>query len=434
MKKILVAGAGHGGLSAAIILARNGYDVTLFEACNKSTIGHDWDDCMWRKTFDDIGLSAPDKLFRPFYNCAYYGPSKITKLPPASNEESKSLVMINRKELLKYLINKADEAGVNIKFENKIISPIVSGENIIGLNVYDGKKVQSYTSDLVIDACGIDSPVRQQLPNCCGIDNFIEQSQIFYVYRAYFNNNNNFINSPAYTIYLCHCFKTGIDWVNTEKNHIDVLVGSFNKMSMNDVENALIDFKNEYPCIGNTILHGGERIEKIPIRKALPIFICNGYAAVGDSASMTDPLSGSGISYSLLAGRYLAETVLDAGEQQLTTKNLWGYEYKYFSKIGNHQIKKDCTKNLLVNLNPYRVDYLLENKVAGKKEIFGASDKYSVADILIKAKGIIKRPDVIPAFIKYLISVNYSKKAKAIFPKEYSSYAVEKWKNEYNKI
>ena len=31
MKTILVAGAGHGGLSAAINLARKGYDVTVIE-------------------------------------------------------------------------------------------------------------------------------------------------------------------------------------------------------------------------------------------------------------------------------------------------------------------------------------------------------------------------------------------------------------------
>ena len=40
MKKILVAGAGHGGLVAAAILAKQGYDVTVYEAKKKEDLGH----------------------------------------------------------------------------------------------------------------------------------------------------------------------------------------------------------------------------------------------------------------------------------------------------------------------------------------------------------------------------------------------------------
>ena len=36
MKKIIVAGAGHGGLTAAFMLAEQGYDVTVFEAKKRS--------------------------------------------------------------------------------------------------------------------------------------------------------------------------------------------------------------------------------------------------------------------------------------------------------------------------------------------------------------------------------------------------------------
>ena len=37
-KKIIVAGAGHGGLSAAILLARSGYDVTVVEQKERSEL------------------------------------------------------------------------------------------------------------------------------------------------------------------------------------------------------------------------------------------------------------------------------------------------------------------------------------------------------------------------------------------------------------
>ena len=55
MKNILVAGAGHGGLSAAAILAKNGYNVTVLEKSRREDIGHDWHDAMDIPAFITVG-------------------------------------------------------------------------------------------------------------------------------------------------------------------------------------------------------------------------------------------------------------------------------------------------------------------------------------------------------------------------------------------
>ena len=43
-KKIIVAGAGHGGLTAAGLLAEKGFDVTIYERGQKGKLGYDWTD------------------------------------------------------------------------------------------------------------------------------------------------------------------------------------------------------------------------------------------------------------------------------------------------------------------------------------------------------------------------------------------------------
>ena len=43
-KKIIVAGAGHGGVIAAAKLAKAGFDVTVYEKQKRENIGHDWED------------------------------------------------------------------------------------------------------------------------------------------------------------------------------------------------------------------------------------------------------------------------------------------------------------------------------------------------------------------------------------------------------
>ncbi|MBR6940121.1 MAG: NAD(P)-binding protein, partial [Clostridia bacterium] len=52
MRKIIVAGAGHGGLVAACRLAEAGYDVTVVEKKERNETGHDWHDCIWKPAFD----------------------------------------------------------------------------------------------------------------------------------------------------------------------------------------------------------------------------------------------------------------------------------------------------------------------------------------------------------------------------------------------
>ena len=61
MKKIIVAGAGHGGLTASIHLASKGYDVTVIEAGEREKMGHDWHDSLDFSAFDDAGIPRPSE-------------------------------------------------------------------------------------------------------------------------------------------------------------------------------------------------------------------------------------------------------------------------------------------------------------------------------------------------------------------------------------
>lgn len=42
--KIIIAGAGHGGLVAGALLAKAGHQVELYEKNSKENLGHDWED------------------------------------------------------------------------------------------------------------------------------------------------------------------------------------------------------------------------------------------------------------------------------------------------------------------------------------------------------------------------------------------------------
>ena len=57
--KILIAGAGHGGLAAAGLLAKNGAQVTVIERFPEENLGHDWTDIFDPACFQEAGIPLP---------------------------------------------------------------------------------------------------------------------------------------------------------------------------------------------------------------------------------------------------------------------------------------------------------------------------------------------------------------------------------------
>ena len=130
--------------------------------------------------------------------------------------------------------------------------------------------------------------------------------------------------------------RPGIDWFITEEDRCDILVGklgSAGKLTEEEIAESIEDFRKEYPFMGDKIIRSGQS-GVIPLRSMLPMIVCDGYAAVGDSAGMTIPLNGCGIVLSMKAGKILADTVIEAGSGEIDAEALWKYEYNYFHDHG----------------------------------------------------------------------------------------------------
>lgn len=81
MKKIIIAGAGHGGLTAAYNLADKGYDITVIECKQRDELGYDWHDLLDHSAFDDSGIPRPSEdMIRYGVPTGFTNPSSTVKL------------------------------------------------------------------------------------------------------------------------------------------------------------------------------------------------------------------------------------------------------------------------------------------------------------------------------------------------------------------
>ncbi|MBR3095203.1 MAG: NAD(P)/FAD-dependent oxidoreductase [Clostridia bacterium] len=425
-KKIVVAGAGHGGLIAAAKLAQAGYDVTVYERRIKSELGYDWEDAINLHIFAECGLETPDTSNIEFNgDMKYYNPNLKAPLVVPSN--GKGSAMFERKKLYEILLDNAEKSGVRIIYSTEILGPVTDGLRVTGIRTSDGV----VDADLVIDAAGINTPLRSRLPVCCNVDRDYGYGECFYAYRAYFNKVPGHDPDVGYEIFLMHQGERGISWVVTKDSYVDVLIGRMAPMSKEKLRKTLDEMRAFSPQIGETLLRGGSQ-EQIPVRRPLSVMVCDGYAAVGDSAYMTEPMSGSGICASMRAGLLLAETVIADEKEEYSKETLWEYNRKYMLHFGKNFAAIDILKNVLLCTEVEGVNFLFDKGIITENDMSfgtGKSDKgMAFSDLVARATRGIGNLPVLLRTAGALSKGDNVKKVYEAIPKTYNEKAVLKWK------
>ena len=437
MKKIIVAGGGHGGIAVASLLASDGFDVTVYEKGSEGKLGHDWTDIFAPNSLFEAGMPLPpEDKFRYKTNMTFFGPSGKTPLRQDIPDDKREIQM-ERNDIYNHIIAQAEKNGAKFIYDCEVLSPLTAGSRVIGIHTSQG----DFYADLIIDACGINSPLRTQLPKSCGVEHEIGENNRFYVYRAFYNKQEAPETEDKYRIYMYAEGKLGIGWVATEENHTDLLIGRFQKFDKEETERTAAYYRTLNPALGTQVLRGGQYVE-IPVRQPLSKLVCDGYAAIGDSAYMTVPVIGSGIANSFKAAHILSDTIKADKDGAYTAETLWRYQSLYYQKLGSGFAVLACIKEALTVLTPQELDYLFDNGVITAGDMSIDSDCTTIGDILsggsfddlkTKVTMVIKDKVLLKKMIKVLKKAAGIIAVTAAMPKEYSTKSCTRWVESYEK-
>lgn len=435
-KKIIVAGGGHGGIACAGLLAKAGFDVTVAERNSREAMGYDWTDIFDPKSLALAGLPFPaEEQYEIKNNMTFVPPAgrvKVTQDVPDDQEEIK----MERSAIYDLLICTAEAAGVKFIFNCTVKAPLLAGDRVIGIATDKG----NFNGDLVIDACGCESPVRAGLPECCGIQKHPKQFEKFYVYRAFYNCPDGQLAEDKYKVYLLPEGRLGIGWVASEGDYTDLLIGEFSPFTEQEAEAKAAFFRKDNPVLGTERLRGGQMVQ-IPVRQPLSVMVADSYAAIGDSAFMTVPIIGSGIANSFRAAKMLADTILADKTETYSAETLWDYQRTYYKTLGAGMAPLALVKLMLTKITPQQLDYLFEQKMLTSKDLTITADSTSLADFIhidasLAGKGLALIKDrkltrLIAALGK---SIAETAAVCAAMPKHYSRHAVQQWADKYDSI
>lgn len=433
-KNIIVAGAGHGGIAVAALLAKSGLDVTVYERAPQGSLGYDWTDIFAPDAWKAAGIAMPPKeKYEYKTNMTFYSPNQkipLTQQIPADEIEIK----MERKDIYEHLILHALSCGVKFVYDCEIERPILLGNRVIGIKT----KCGNYYANLVIDAAGIDSPVRSNLPKMCGVEKSPGAFEQLYVYRAFYNKAMEEPVDYKYKVYLLPENKLGIGWVADENEFVDLLIGRFEPFTLEEAQKDAVFFRKSNPNLGCKLLRGGQ-ITKIPLRQPLSVMVCDGYAAIGDSAFMTIPIIGSGIANSLKAAKMLADTILADKAGAYCADTLWGYQTRYYKQIGAGLARIACLKNLLVKITPEELDLCFEKGILTADDFaLGSCNtditgmlKLSAGDLKHRAKSLVKEKELLKKILAIGLNIGKTTALTATMPKQWNRSVVFDWSRKY---
>ena len=427
-KNIIVAGAGHGGVIAAAKLAKCGYDVTVYEEKSKDCLGHDWEDRFdFRTVLQAVEKDEmPEGTWKYRGNTVFVSPSKRTEVKIEFSPEKRQKVMW-RKPLINMIIEYAEKSGVKFMYSQKIVGPVVNNDKVVGIRTENG----DVYSDLVIDAAGVFSPIRKNLPDSFNIEKMPVRGDVFFGYRAYFDKAEKKSPDYPFEVYLYHEREQGLSWFLTGEDYVDVLIGRIDPLTDEKIDEQIALFGKTHPWLGKTVVSGGVR-GVIPVRRPLSKMVENGYAAVGDSAFMTTPMNGMGIELAVKAGLLLAKTVIENGEDY-SVGALWKYNVEYHRLYGGDVARNEGLKNSLLKMPADGVDFLFDNGVIQSSDLAGAGRNMNFKALLGKFVRGMKNPKYFFAIIGGLIKGGKTAKTLKNAPERYDEKKVNDWQKKVEK-
>ena len=430
-KKIIITGAGIGGLFASELLGKLGYKVLVFEKKGQNELSYDWHDDVSPTVFKDLNIEIDPSLYFKKSDWSFATPFEETVIKLNGNPENADL-SIERRLLSNLLYERAKEFA-EFRFHAEVNAPIVSNNKVIGIMV-NGK---AEYADLVIDSGGVFSNVRSKLPKNFMIQNNPEPYEVFFAYRAFISRLKG-IPEPEHNtkVYLRHLGDEGISWCIADHNPelVNVLIGRVKELNKETLNKALQDLRLKNPYLGKEVKRGGITVP-IPVRHPLTVMVADGYAAIGDAAFMTIPMIGSGIATSLYAAKILSDTVSNG---DFSKENLWNYQIACYKKFGAAHYGVDVLKRWMLSAKTEDITWLFSSSVISDKDMGAASSgknlKLSIPEIIKKI--IIGRSNI-PLLLSLNNMLKKSKKAVALannIPKTYNPLYIERWDKKLSKF
>lgn len=375
---VIAVGAGTAGLFFARKMADRGFSVLVIDKLNSNKLGTRLDIFHIDKDyFDKYNVPKPNvgdedyvsEFDIGYARSAYNNYPKTTAYP---------FVVMKLPPFLKRLKVWAEEAGVDVALETEFKELTYIDGKISGIKViFDGKE-KTISARLVADCSGIPSVVRKTLPEDYGVETFnIDDTDKFYVILRYVKLKNPEKDrvkfATGYPYYKC--------WIAPQTDPDGAIIGVGANLSYEFAEECYQKFITAIKMPDHEI----EKIEKgtTPYRRPPYSFVADGFVALGDSACITKPFSGEGISAAWNLCSIAADVASSAMKKGAypDKQKLWDINVQYMRTQGADFANLLATLTAAVDCTAEENEYEFKKDIVFKSEDMSRMNREFAAKI-----------------------------------------------------
>lgn len=353
--KVVVIGAGPGGVILARELALKGIDVSIYEKGTYEELGHEWSDAVEVAALREAGLDIPELVGREWEGCLVkqtptdggifekHAVPKLKIFSPGlvtSKEVSFRMITTDRRRLGQMLVEEALEAGARIfyRHEGRALLFAETGskgpagvlvEGVSILNIESGQE-EKVMANVIVESAGFHSILRTGLPAYTGLADSFNDEDFALVHREVrpFLPENG--AGGAIVDHYRYGYHSGYQWTHMHnETQIDVGAGVRNDPANPDPGDIIEEFISRHSAIKPEKIRGGRSL--CIVGAPLPNFVTNGFLVIGDAASTSVPTTGCGVGPAIINGLRAAEVLAEAArENRNDIAKLWAINTRFY--------------------------------------------------------------------------------------------------------
>ncbi|MHA1784943.1 MAG: NAD(P)/FAD-dependent oxidoreductase [Candidatus Helarchaeota archaeon] len=367
MSDVLIVGAGTAGIYFGSLMAKKSHSVTIIERDPREKIGERLEifhiDSI---RFEQFGIHPPNEGTRELISIWEEG-----KAHSPDGTMSKTIKygfhVMRFPEFIQRMITLAELDGVKFIFKCKFIDVLFENGKMTGVIAEKGGKKIKLRARIIIDASGTSAVVRTNLPPEHGVETFkLGQDDVLYVVLRYIRWKN--VNDPHPTgLNLWPLQKV---FCNPSHDPNGAILGIGQPKSFDTSEIVLKEFlesSNFPPFEVDKIERGITPYRRPPYSLVGDSFIC-----IGDSACITKPFSGEGVTASWTLCKIAAEVANEAlkNDGYITRDLLWEINVQYFRDQGAKFAENFAQLPGAANITANEMNYLFRKDIIfGEKEL-----------------------------------------------------------------